>query len=272
MSIFSNISFGQYVPTNSFVHRLDPRGKIFALFLLMVGVFLTMRIEFFILWGGLLVALIVLSKLSVKFVWRGLKPVVFLVVFAFVLNIFLTPGRVLWQWHFLKITEEGLNMGTVITLRIFFLVAFASLLTLTTSPTELTSGIEYLLSFVPYVRSSAQDIAMMMSIAIRFIPTLAQETDKIIKAQMARGVDFESGNIVRRMRNYIPVLVPLFVGAFRRADELAIAMESRCYGSTSRRSKMNELRFCFADFVFTVCIALYTIGVIVLSRSSVKVF
>ncbi len=266
MSIFSNISFGQYVPVNSFIHRLDPRGKIIALFLLMVGVFLTVRLDFFISWGILLLTLILLSKLSVRFVWKGLKPVIFLVVFAFVLNLFLTPGKVIWQWRFLKVTEEGLSMGTLITLRIFFLVAFASLLTLTTSPTELTSGIEYLLSLVPYVRRNAQDIAMMMSIAIRFIPTLAQETDKIIKAQMARGMNFESGNVVRRMKNYIPVLVPLFVGAFRRADELAIAMESRCYGSASKRSKLNELRFGFKDVMFVVSITTYTASVIVLSR------
>lgn len=201
---------------------------------------------------GLVAAYVVLafwlSRVPVKYVLRGLRPLIFIIILTLGLNVFMTPGEVLWKWRFLTITEEGLVKGAMMGARLILLIVGTSLLTLTTSPIALTDGIESLLRPGTRIGVPAHELAMMMSIALRFIPTLLEETEKIMKAQMARGADFESGNLLRRAKSLIPLLVPLFVSAFRRADELATAMEARCYRGGEGRTKLKELRYSKLDY------------------------
>ncbi len=187
------------------------------------------------------------SKIPVKFVLKGLKPIMLFVVITALFNLFLTGGRVIWRWHFLTVTEEGVRLAVFMVLRLFFLVFGTSLLTLTTSPIALTDGLEYLLTPLKKIGVPAHELAMMMTIALRFVPTLLEETDKIIKAQTARGADFESGNIMRRAKAMIPILIPLFISAFRRADDLAVAMECRCYRGGEGRTRLHELKMSRVD-------------------------
>ena len=262
--MFKDITIGQYIPGNSPLHKLFPMLKIIFTVLYIVVLFLLKKPLSYVIFTVYTAALVLLSGVSVKIILKGLRPMLWILVFTAVINLFMTPGEVVWSlpiWRFsLKITREGIIQCVTMTIRLFYLITGTSLLTLTTSPLQLTDGIEKLLKPLNKFRVPSFEIAMMMTIAIRFIPTLAEETDKIIKAQTARGADFQTGSIVRRARAMVPLLVPLFVSAFRRADELATAMEARCYNGGEGRTRMKESRMTKADvaaiIVFAACAAL----------------
>ena len=260
--MLKDITLGQYVPGDSLLHRLDPRSKILGSMLYIVALFLLKSGLGYALITAFTILLVLLSALPPRYVLRGLRPVIFIVLFTVVLNIFLTPGEVVWRLGPFKATDQGIRLGVFMGWRLLLLVLTTSLLTLTSSPIALTDGIEHLLRPFTKIGVPAHELAMMMTIALRFIPTLLEETDKIMKAQMARGADFESGNIIQRARGMIPLLVPLFVSAFRRADELATAMEARCYRGGEGRTRLKELRFMGADFVaLTISVLLLALGV-----------
>lgn len=260
-----NITLGQFVPGDSAVHRLDPRTKILAMIAYIVLVFLVQSMAAFAV-PFLFVALaLLLSGVPLSYVWSSLKPMRWLIAFMFLINLFFTQGeRVLFSWWIVRVTAEGVRQAVFISLRLILLVAGTSLLTLTTSPIALTDGLERLLKPLARIRFPAHELAMMMTIALRFIPTLLEETDRIRKAQMARGADFESGGLIARVRAMVPILVPLFVSAFRRADELAMAMESRCYHGGEGRTRMRELRLARRDLYAAGTVALFLAAVPVL--------
>lgn len=240
--MLKDITIGQYFPGDTIVHRLDPRVKIIIIGLFIASLFFINSFYpyiFIILFIG---TVIKIANLPLKFILKGLKPLYFIILITLLINIFMTKGEVLFNIGPLTVTKEGLSMAIFMALRLIFLITGTSLLTLTTSPIALTDGIEKLLSPFRVVGLPAHELAMMMTIALRFIPTLLEETDKIMKAQMARGADFESGNILNRAKNLVPLLVPLFINAFRRADELATAMEARCYRGGENRTRLNELK------------------------------
>ena len=221
--MLKDITIGQYYPADTPVHRLDPRMKIILVFLYIVAVFFVNAYLPFGLLALYLLFVIRTSEIPLGMVLRGLKPLRFILIITFIINLFFTPGESLWSYGFLKISQEGVQQAVFMAIRLVLLVVGTSLLTLTTSPIELTDGLEKLLSPLKVVGLPAHELAMMMTIALRFIPTLIDETDKIMKAQMARGADFESGNVLSRAKNLVPLLVPLFVNALRRAEELANA-------------------------------------------------
>lgn len=236
-----DITLGQYFPGNTIIHRMDPRTKLLLTVVYIVALFLA---DFLVSYGLLLAVLalwVAISKVSVKSIFRGMKPVLFILVFTGILNVFYTPGQILWQFGFLKVTQEGLWSAFFMVLRIFMLITCTFLLTYTTSPILLTDGMEKLLSPLKKLHLPVHELAMMMSIALRFIPTLIEETDKILSAQKARGADFDTGSLMNKAKALIPLLVPLFISAFRRADELAIAMECRCYHGDEGRTRLREL-------------------------------
>jgi energy-coupling factor transport system permease protein len=236
-----DITIGQYYPVDSVLHKLDARVKILSTFLFITALFIVdsfvgYGIIFFFLW-----AVVYLSKVPTGFIFRGLRGIMAIVLITVGINVFMTPGeQILWEFAFIKISIEGIYAAGLIATRLIFLITGSSLLTLTTSPIQLTDGIESLLGPFKRIGVPAHEIAMMMTIALRFIPTLLEETDKIMKAQMARGADFETGGIIKRARSLIPLLVPLFISAFRRADELAMAMEARCYRGGENRTRMKQ--------------------------------
>ncbi len=263
----ANISLGQFLPGNSVVHQLDPRTKIFLMAIYIAIVFVVKSLTVFLLPVVLLVAIFLFAQVPASYFFSSLKPMKWLLVFMFVINLFATQGTtILFQWKFIKFTQEALIQAVYITLRLVLLVAGTSVLTLTTSPIALTDGLEKLMSPLRKLRFPAHELAMMMTIALRFIPTLLEETDRIQKAQMARGADFESGNLFQRAKSMIPILVPLFVSAFRRADELAMAMESRCYHGGEGRTRMRELHFHMGDLVATLLLFSVLAGIIVLEK------
>ena len=263
----TNMTLGQFLPGDSVVHRLDPRTKIILMVLYIAIVFVVKQLAAFLLPALLLVLMFALARVPVSYLFSSVKPLRFLLVFMFVLNLFFTPGEtVLWQWRFVIMTQEGLRQAVFITIRLLLLVTGTSMLTLTTSPIALTDGLERLLSPLSIFRFPAHELAMMMTIALRFIPTLMEETDRIRKAQMARGADFESGNLIQRAQNMIPILVPLFVSAFRRADELAMAMESRCYHGGEGRTRMHELHFHARDAVAAAVLSAGLVAVILMQN------
>lgn len=260
-----DITIGQYYPSGSSIHKLDPRTKILATFAYIIGLFFIKRFIGYVFVAVCFYAAVRASKVPFKFMLKGLKSIMFILMFTVVLNIFFTTtGNVLWSWGFLKITDQGLMIAAKMGVRLVLLIVGSSLLTLTTSPIELTDGIESLLSPFRKIGVPAHEIAMMMSIALRFIPILLEETDKIMKAQMARGADFESGNIIERAKAMIPIMVPLFISAFRRAEELAMAMEARCYRGGVGRTRLNSLVYRKRDYIafgsmlmfFIICIML----------------
>ena len=246
--MIKDITLGQFYPGNSAIHRMDPRVKIMlTLFLITVMFFVRSYYAY-----GLLAVFIVLvtlvAKIPLSYMLRSLKPLLFIILFTFVLNLFLTGGEtVLFSWWIFTVTLEGVHNALFFMLRLVLLITGMSLLTLTTSPLSLTDGIERLLSPFAKIGFPSHELAMMMSIALRFIPIILEETDKIMKAQMARGADFESGNLLRRAKALIPILVPLFVSAFRRADELAMAMEARCYHGGEGRTRLKVLKLGTVD-------------------------
>lgn len=252
-----DITIGQHYPADSRIHRLDPRTKIIGSLMMIIALFLITP-----LWGygialGFLTVVIVLSKVPLKFILKGLRPILFFIIIAVSINIFLTPGEVIFPDFFIKITYEGISRALMTFFRFTLLIVTSSLVTLTTSPMALTDGIEKLLNPLKVIKFPAHELAMMMTIALRFIPTLIEEADKIMKAQMARGADFESGNIFTRAKNMIPLLVPLFISAFRRADELAMAMEARCYRGGEGRTRLNVLKYKPADVTALIVVAGY---------------
>ncbi|EDS76444.1 transporter [Clostridium novyi A str. 4552] len=263
--MIKDITIGQYVPGESFIHKLDPRVKILLSIIYIINLFLINNFKGYIFVVVFTVAIIIISKVPFKYIYKGLKPVFILLIITALLNIFMTGGNSgeapLWQWKFLKIYKAGLLLAGFMIVRLVFLIIGTSLLTLTTSPIELTDGLEKLLSPFKKIGLPAHELAMMMTIALRFIPTLMDETDKIMKAQMARGADFESGNLVSRAKNLVPLLVPLFISSFRRADELAMAMEARCYKGGEGRTRMKILKLHNRDF----CATVITIGLVILS-------
>ena len=262
-----DITLGQYFPGNSVVHRLDPRTKLIAVVLYIVALFLC---RFFVSYAIMFAALclcIKLSKVPVKSIVGGLKPVLLIVIITALLNLFYTPGEhVLLKVWVLTVTLEGVYAAFFMVVRIMMLIAGTFLLTYTTSPILLTDGLEALLNPLKKIKVPVHELAMMMSIALRFIPTLIEETDKIMSAQRARGADFESGNLIQRAKALIPLLVPLFISAFRRADELAVAMECRCYRGGEGRTRLRQLKYQNIDRVALLFFIVLTVGVGVLGR------
>lgn len=242
-----DITLGQYYPIDSVLHRMDPRTKLFGTLVYIVTLFLADS-----LWGYLAAALflgavIKLSKVPVSFMVRGLKAILFLLLISVSFNLFLTPGTPIFKIGFLQITWEGVELASFMAIRLVFLVMGSTVLTLTTTPNQLTDGLERSLGFLNKVGVPVHEVSMMMSVALRFIPILVEETDKIMKAQMARGADFESGNLIQKAKAMVPLLVPLFISAFRRATDLAMAMEARCYRGGEGRTKMKPLHYAARD-------------------------
>lgn len=260
-----DITLGQYYPEQSVIHRLDARTKILGTLLYIIEIFLVNSFAGFGLVILALGVLIGISRVPVRFIFKGLKAVVFIILLTFVLNLFMFDGTVLWHWKFLTITYEGLYRSCFMALRLILLIIGTSMLTLTTKPMELTDGLEKLLKPFNRLGLPSHEIALMMSIALRFIPTLLEETDKIMKAQQARGADFESGSLIQRVKNMIPILIPLFVGSFRIAQDLALAMEARCYHGGVGRTRMKEIVFRRRDGVAGVLLAVF-LGIVIASR------
>ena len=260
-----DITLGQYFPGESWIHRLDPRVKIIATLLFVVELFIVDSFWGFLAAVAALAVVIGISKVPLSFILRGLKPIFIIITFTFVLNLFVIPGKVLVELGPLTITEEGVYTAFFMAFRLILLIIGSSLLTLTTKPMSLTDGIESLLSPFSKIGVPAHELAMMMTIALRFIPTLLEETDKIMKAQQARGADFETGNILRRAKSLIPILIPLFINAFRIAHDLAMAMEARCYRGGQFRTRMNAMKFKSNDAAACVLLAAF-LAVIFLMR------
>lgn len=264
--MIKDITIGQYIPGDTFVHKLDPRTKILLSILFIVCLFIIDRFVGYSLIVVFLLLTIYTSKIPPRYLYKGLKPVLFLIALTATLNIFMVKGGdLLFSYGFVKIYEEGVRVAVFMGLRLIFLIMGTSVLTLTTSPIELTDGIERLLK--PIGKELSHELAMMMTIALRFIPTLIDETDKIMMAQKARGADFESGGIIKKAKSLIPLLVPLFISSFRRADELAMAMEARGYRGGAGRTRMKELMFSSKDVVAFAMFSILLIGSI-----SIRVF
>lgn len=247
--MIGGLTIGQFIPGDSLAHRLDPRTKIGIVLVFIVVLFMAHGAVPWIVLTAFAILAIVVSQTPPQMVLRGLKPVVFIIVLTVGLNMFMTRGEPLFRIGPLVATREGLAFGALMGFRIVLLIAFSSLLTVTTSPIALTDGLEALLKPFTRIGVPAHELAMMMSIALRFIPTLLEEADKIMKAQMARGADFETGNFLQRARSLVPLLVPLFVSAFRRADELAMAMEARCYRGGQGRTRLKQLKAERRDYL-----------------------
>jgi energy-coupling factor transport system permease protein len=260
-----DITIGQYYPVDSVLHRLDPRLKLNGTLLFIISIFLFDYFYGYIAVTMFLVSIIMLSRVPLKFILRGLKPIIIILLFTTTFNLFLTQGDILVKLGFLKITKQGLHSALFMGLRLTYLILGSSLMTFTTTPNQLTDGLERLMWPLRRIKVPVHEIAMMMSIALRFIPILLEETDKIMKAQMARGADFESGGILKRAKGLVPLLVPLFVSAFRRANDLAMAMEARCYRGGEGRTKMKPLRYAGRDMIAYFILLLYFAGIILIS-------
>ncbi|MDF2566910.1 MAG: transporter rane component [Oscillospiraceae bacterium] len=263
--MLKDITIGQYFPGESFVHKLDPRMKIVLTIAYVVMLFLTNNVYGFIISVGFLVLSYSISRISFKMILKSLKPIVPIILFTAILNLFFVNGDPLFKWWVISISAQGVKLAVFMSLRVIFLIAGTSLLTYTTSPIELTDGIELLLSPLKKVKFPVHELAMMMTIALRFIPTLIEETDKIMSAQKARGADLESGGIVQRAKALIPILIPLFISAFRRAEELALAMECRCYHGDEGRTRMKQLQYSWRDAFSFILISVLIITVILIN-------
>jgi energy-coupling factor transport system permease protein len=245
--MIGNITLGQYIPGNSVLHRMDPRSKIIWTIFFMIAVFLIGSWYEYAMMGAFIILLMVVSGIPVKQSLKGIKPLLFILAITAILNIFFIKGTPVFTLGPIVVTYEGLMTALMLFLRLVMLVVVASLMTLTTTPMAMTDGIERMLKPFERIGVPAHEIAMMMSIALRFIPTLLEETERIMKAQASRGADFDTGNIFKRVRSFIPVLVPLFISAFKRADELAEAMESRCYRGSKGRTRLKKIEFTGLD-------------------------
>ena len=259
--MLKDITLGQFFPGDSIVHRLDARFKLVTVFLFMVTLF-SMKGPFSIsIMAAFVLLAVILSKISPKMIARSLRPLVMLILFTVLLNMLFTPGTPIWEFGILKITREGIDFSIMMAVRIILLITGTALLTYTTSPIMLTDAIESLFSPLKKLKVPVGEFAMMMSIALRFIPDLLDETSRIMASQKARGADFESGNILRRIKAFVPVLVPVFVGAFKRADELAVAMESRCYRDGDGRTRLKVLKSSRGDWLTLLfCIAVFGVA------------
>ena len=264
--MLKDITLGQYFPGDTIVHRLDPRTKLICVIIYIVALFLAVNWTGYIIVIAATAAFMILSRISPKRVFSGLKPMIFIIVLTGALNVFYTKGTpVVEGWI---ITWEGIERAIQMILRITLLISGTFLLTYTTSPIAITDGLEMLLKPLKFIRFPVHEMTLMMSMALRFIPTLIEETDKIMSAQRARGADFETGGLVKRAKALLPILVPLFVSAFRRADELAVAMESRCYHGGEGRTRMKQLRFETRDYVTLILFVLFLAVMIMLKRMS----
>lgn len=264
--MLKDVTFGQYYPAQSFIHKLDPRTKLLALIAYIVMLFVAKNYYSLLLCGVLLIVFIAASKVPFKSVMRSVKGILFLLIFTAVLNLFFHGGTTLLvEWWVIKIYLEGVTFTVFLMFRLFFLVMASTILTLTTTPVNLTDGIESLLKPLTYIKFPVHELALVMSIALRFIPTLMDETNRIISAQKARGADFESGNIFKRVKAVIPILIPLLISAFRRAEELGDAMDARCYSNSKNRTKYKKLKFGVRDVVSALIFAALIAGVILLN-------
>ena len=261
------ITIGQYYPAKSILHRLDPRVKLTGTLLYLVSLFLFSSISGYLITTLFLAIVIYLSKVPLSYIVKGLRPIIMLLMITVIFNLFLTrSGDVLFHAWIFTITEGGLRTAVYMAIRLIYLIIGSSLMTFTTTPNELTDGIEALLYPLNKVHVPVHEIAMVMSIALRFIPILLEETDKIMKAQIARGADLESGNMIQKAKSMIPILVPLFVSAFRRANDLAMAMEARCYRGGEGRTKMKPLRYEKCDYVAYLIVIVYVVAVVLIGR------
>ena len=261
-----DITIGQYYPADSVLHRLDPRVKLIGTFAFLFSLFAGKGIISYVIATIFLGSMIKLSKVPFKMIIKGLKAIIIILLITVSFNLFLTQGEVIFQLGFLKVTKEGISVAVFMGLRLIYLVMGASIMTLTTTPNDLTDGLESVLGPLKKIKIPVHEIAMMMSIALRFIPILMEETDRIMKAQKARGADFESGNLIEKAKAMVPLLVPLFISAFRRANDLAMAMEARCYRGGEGRTKMKPLRYEAADRKAYVILVLYLVAMIVTGR------
>lgn len=252
-----DITLGQYYPVDSVLHRLDPRVKFVGTIIYIIALFVCDDLAGYILATIFLAGIILLSKVPFGFMVKGLRAIVVLLMITLFFNVLFTPGEVLWQFGIIKITKEGLILAARMGVRLIYLIIGTSVMTLTTTPNQLTDGLERLLKPLTVLRVPVHEIAMMMSIALRFIPILLEETDKIMKAQTARGADFESGGLIKKIKSMVPLLVPLFVSAFRRANDLAMAMESRCYHGGDGRTQMKPLVYQRRDVVAYLILVVY---------------
>lgn len=264
-----DITIGQYYPVESIIHRLDPRLKLAGTFAYIILLFVFESFFVYAAAAAFLFTVIALSKVPFTYIIKGLKSIIFLLLFTVGFNIFLTPGRELYSLGFLTITEEGLYKAIFMGIRLILLIIGSSLMTFTTTPNHLTDGLERVMNPLKKLRVPVHEIAMMMSIALRFIPILLEETDKIMKAQAARGADFEGKGLVKKVKGLIPILVPLFVSAFRRANDLALAMEARCYNGGEGRTKMKPLKYKKRDLVGYFVIAAYGVALVMLNQISI---
>lgn len=264
--MIKDITLGQYFPLDSPIHRIDPRFKIIFTLLYIILVFFADSVATYSLVALFCFGVVFLSKIKLSVVLKSVKPLMFVILFTAIINVFFTSGTdIIWNYKFLKITLTGVKNAVNMALRLIFLVMGSSLLTYTTSPIMLTDGIEKLLKPFSKIGLPSHEIAMMMTIALRFIPTLLEETEKIMTAQKARGADFESGNILKRAKALIPVLIPLFINAFKRADELATAMECRCYRGGEGRTRLRTLKYSKIDFIALAVMVVFSILLIFLS-------
>ena len=255
-----DITIGQYYPADSAIHRLDARLKLAVTFIFIVTLFMVNTFVGYVFVIACMGLVIRTSKVPVKFMLRGLKSIIIIILFTAFINLFMTKGEtLLWQFGVLKLTQEGIFLAIKMCVRLVLLIIGSSILTLTTTPIQLTDAIEYVLRPLKGVGVPAHEIAMMMTIALRFIPTLLDETDKIMKAQQARGADFDTGNLIQKAKSLIPILVPLFISAFRRAEELAMAMEARCYHGDENRTRMNVMKMEKQDYRAAVLVGGYTV-------------
>lgn len=257
-----DITLGQYFPGNSPVHRLDPRMKIVLTVLYLVLLFTAQNFFGLVAACVFMILVTAVSRIPIKMTFRGVRPILPIILLTAVINAFYMPGKTLLHFHFINITYQGVEQAVFMSVRIVFLIIGTSMMTYTTSPISLTDGLEQLLAPLAKLRLPVHELSMMMTIALRFIPTLIEETDKIISAQKARGADFETGNLLRRMRALIPILIPLFVSAFRRAEELALAMDCRCYKGGEGRTRMKQLKLVGVDYT-AACIELAVLAGII---------
>ena len=256
--MLKDMTIGQYYPADSLLHRLDPRVKFIGTLVFVISLFLVENYGYLIC-TGFLVFSVIISKIPVRYLIKGLKPILFLLIFTALLNLFLTQGEIIWQAGIFKITKEGIRTACLMAIRFTFLVLGASLMTLTTTPNKLTDAIEALLKPLEKIKVPVHDIAMMMSLALRFIPILLEEANRIIRAQSARGADFEEGKLIERLKGMVSILVPLLVSATKRAYDLALAMEARCYRGGEGRTKMKPPKYRKADGLAMGIVVLYII-------------
>ena len=252
-----DITLGQYIPGKSLIHRLDPRVKIALTFVFIVFLFVASNFQGLLLLIALMFGILLCSGVPLSQYFKSLKAILFIVLFTGVLNLFYGGGRVVWQWKFMQITDGGISNAVFVSIRIVSLILYSSVLTFTTSPTDLTDALERVMKPLKVLHIKVHEIAMMMTIALRFVPTLLEETDKIMSAQKARGADMESGGIMQRIKALVPILIPLFVSSFRRAYDLAMAMECRCYHGGEGRTKMKQLHMTKLDAAAVACTALF---------------